>query len=104
MWPMTKCLRNRICHFVFASLSKVYLRQIHKYKTSFNAISIGRAGKCADDDDDDSGGRTQRDCLRLTAPCFKGPKPRQRQIQFVFANKYFSRKIDWISFEIFLHF
>ena len=37
MWPMTKCLQNRICHFVFASLSKVYLRQIHKYKTSFNA-------------------------------------------------------------------
>ena len=65
---MTKCLQNRICHFVFASLSKVYLRQIHKYKTSFNAISIGRAGKCLDDDDDDSGGRTQRDCLRLTAP------------------------------------
>ena len=46
----------------------MYLRQIHKYKTSFNAISIGRAGKCVDDDDDDSGGRTQRDCLRLTAP------------------------------------
>ena len=32
------------------------------------SMHIGRSWKCVDDDDDDSGGRTQRSCLRSTAP------------------------------------
>ena len=82
----------------------MYLPQIHKYKTSFNAISIGRAGKCVDDDDDDSGGRTQRDCLRLTAPCFRVILTEAKTNTVCICEQVFLGKIDWISFEIFFAF
>ena len=55
-------LSCRICVFAQSVFEIKYSLQNQFQRT------IGRAGKCVDDDDDDSGGRTQRNCLTLTAP------------------------------------